>query len=81
MSITAWVLVQTDIGHARRVRDALAAIDVAGVTVLVADTVTGPHDIILQVEAESLELLSDVTDNAVVAAGGVQNVITCLAIH
>ncbi len=81
MTIFAWLLVQTDIGHARRVCDALAALDVPGVRILGADTVTGPHDIILQVEADSLDLLSDATDTAVVAAGGVQNVITCLAIH
>jgi DNA-binding Lrp family transcriptional regulator len=80
MAVRAWVMVQTEVGRARAVCDALAAIDQAGVTVVNADTVTGPHDVILRVEAESLEALTDATDMVSAKIGGVQHVLTCLAI-
>lgn len=80
MAVSAWILVQTDVGRGRAVCEALAAMDAPGIRVLSADTVTGPHDIIVRAEADSLDLLSDATDVVVGAIGGVQHVITCLAV-
>jgi DNA-binding Lrp family transcriptional regulator len=80
MAVRAWVMVQTEVGRARAVCDALAAMAYPGVTVVNADTVTGPHDVILRVEADSLEALTDATDVVSEEIGGVQHVLTCLAI-
>ena len=80
MAIHAWLMVQTEVGHARAVCDALAAMKQPGITIVQADTVTGPHDVIIRVEAESVEALSDATDEAVVQVGGVQHVLTCIAV-
>jgi hypothetical protein len=52
----------------------------SGVTVLHADTVTGPHDVIALVEAESLDLLTAATGDVASIVGGVQRVITCVAV-
>ncbi|OAI41402.1 hypothetical protein AYO38_03730 [bacterium SCGC AG-212-C10] len=79
MAVTAWVLVQTEIGHARAVADAIAAADYDRVRVLCADTVTGPHDIIARFEGDDLDAISSAVENVVSNVGGVQNTVTCLS--
>lgn len=81
MAVRAWLMVQTDVGRARAVCDALASMQHPGITVVQADTVTGPHDVIVRVEAEGVDALSDATDDAVLRVGGVQHVLTCIAVH
>ncbi|MEX0783393.1 MAG: Lrp/AsnC ligand binding domain-containing protein [Dehalococcoidia bacterium] len=81
MTITGWVLVQTDVGHARPVCDAIAAMQVPGVRVLAADTVTGQYDVIARVEADDVDALMSTVENTIETSGGVQHTITCLAIR
>ena len=81
MSVTGWVLVQTEVGHARAVCDVLAAIDAPGVNVIVADTVTGQYDIIARVEAADHDALLSAVESALEEEGGVQHTVTCLAIN
>ena len=80
MAVHGWILIQTEIGHARPVCDAIAAMHYPGTTVILADTVTGPYDIIARIEAPDLETLSDATDDVMTKVGGVQDVVTCLTI-
>ena len=47
MSVTAYVLIQTEVGRAEKV--ATAARDIAGV--VAADNVAGPYDVIVKTEA------------------------------
>jgi DNA-binding Lrp family transcriptional regulator len=79
MAVTAWLLVETQIGKARPVCDAIAAMKYEGVTVLSADTVTGPHDVIARLTASDLDTLSSAVEDVVLKAGGVDNTITCFA--
>ena len=51
MSIQAYILIQTDIGKANSVAQAISAIP--GVTL--AEGVTGPYDVIMRAEAPSME--------------------------
>lgn len=81
MTITGWVLVQTHVGQARPVCDAIAAIDTPGIRVLAADTVTGQYDVIARVEAEDADALLSTVENAIEGTGGVEHTLTCLAIH
>jgi DNA-binding Lrp family transcriptional regulator len=81
MAVTAWVLVQTEVGKARHAADLLAAMEAPGVKVLTADTVTGPYDIIARLEGDSLDNLTNAVERTLEHAGGVQDTITCLAIH
>ena len=53
MSVTAYVLIQTEVGRAEKV--AKAARDISGV--VAADNVAGPYDVIVKTEAESLDEL------------------------
>ncbi len=81
MAVTGWILVQTEVGRARAVSDAIAAISMPGIKVLATDTVTGQYDVIARVEAEDTDALLSAVESAVAAEGGVQDVVTCLAIH
>jgi uncharacterized protein with GYD domain len=81
MAVTGWILVQTDVGHARPVCDAIAAMEVPGIRVLAADTVTGQYDIIARVEADDADQLLSAVEGTIETAGGVQHTITCLVVH
>ena len=81
MTVTGWILIQTGIGSARTVADGFAAYKSSGVRVLSADTVTGPHDVIVHLEADDLDLLGEAVEGAVKDLPGVQNTLTCLTIH
>jgi uncharacterized protein with GYD domain len=81
MTVTGWVLVQVEVGHARPVCDAIQAMEVPGIKVLAAATVTGQYDVIARVEAEDTDSLMSAVENTIETSGGVQHTITCLAIH
>jgi hypothetical protein len=53
MTVSAYVLIQTDVGQASVVADAVQTID--GVTA--ADGVTGPYDVIARAEADGVDEL------------------------
>ena len=80
MAVTGWVLIQTGVGTARTVADAFAAFKSTGMRVLSSDTVTGPHDVIVHIEADDLDRLGDAVEEAVRDLAGVQNTLTCLTI-
>ena len=77
MGVHGWILVQTDVGRARAVCDALAA---EGAKVLVADTVTGPYDVIARVEADDYEVLTSSVEAAVKDTEGVDHIVTCVTV-
>ncbi len=81
MPVSAWVLVQTEIGRARPVSEAAAAIKAEGVTVLASDTVTGPHDVIVRLQADTLEAITVGFESQLEAIPGVEHTITCLTIN
>lgn len=80
MGVHGWILVQTDVGCAREVCDAIAAMKAEGAKVIVADTVTGPYDVIARVEADDLDILTTAVDDAVKETGGVDHIVTCVTV-
>ena len=81
MAVNGWVLIQTEVGRARAVCDAINAMKVPGMEVLAADTVTGQYDVIARIEAQDTDSLMSAVENTIETSGGVQHTITCLAIH
>lgn len=77
--VRGWILVQTEPGRARPLCDALSGFQADGVRIITADTVTGPHDIIVHVEAPDVDTLSDAVGRAVGDAPGVERITTCVA--
>lgn len=81
MAVTGWILVQAQVGRARAVADGIAAIEAPGVRILSSETVTGPHDVIVRMQADDLDRLNDCVDGAIGAIPGIVDTITCLAIR
>ncbi|MBE7518909.1 MAG: Lrp/AsnC ligand binding domain-containing protein [Thermoflexaceae bacterium] len=81
MSVVAWVLIETEVGSARAVSEAVAAISFPGLRVLAADTVTGPHDVIARFEATDFDTFNAAMEATVGAIPGVEHTVTCMAFH
>jgi len=78
MAVTGWILVQTEVGKARVVADTVAALQRPGVRVMASDTVTGPHDVIVHLEAPDLDALNRAVEEALQKVPGVEHTITCV---
>ena len=73
MSIQAYILIQTEVGKAGSVTKAIGGI--AGVTI--AESVTGPYDVIMRAEAASMEDLGRTVLSKVQAVPGITRTLTC----
>jgi DNA-binding Lrp family transcriptional regulator len=77
MSVHAYILIQTDVGHAAEVTQALS--DVPGV--VSADDVSGPYDVIVQAEARSIDALSHDVVAKIQALDGITRTLACPVVH
>ena len=77
MAVTAYVLIQTEVGKAAQVADEVAKID--GVTN--ADIVTGPYDVIMRASANSMDELGKVIVSRVQLIDGITRTLTCEVVH
>jgi DNA-binding Lrp family transcriptional regulator len=57
MSVSAYILIQTEVGKAAQVADEVRAIS----GVISADDVTGPYDVIARADSESMDDLDTAT--------------------
>ena len=73
MSVSAYVLIQTEVGQAEKV--ATAARDIAGV--VAADNVAGPYDVIVKTEADTLDELGQLVVSAIQKVDGITRTFTC----
>ncbi len=75
--VTAYILVQTEVGKAAQV-----ARDIAGITgVQQAEDVTGPYDVIVRAEARNLDELGRLVVARVQAVDGITRTLTCPVVH
>jgi DNA-binding Lrp family transcriptional regulator len=73
----AYILVQTEVGKAAEV-----AADIARITgVTLAEDVTGPYDVIVRLEAGSLDELAKLVVEAVQPVPGITRTLTCPVVH
>lgn len=73
MSVQAYVLVQTEVGKAAEVAQAISALD--GVTQ--AEDVTGPYDVIARIEGPSVDELGTLVVSSIQAVAGITRTLTC----
>lgn len=73
MTVHAYVLIQTDIGKAAHVAAELD--DIGGVTL--SEAVTGPYDVIVRVEAPSMNDLGRMVVRDIQQIEGITRTITC----
>jgi DNA-binding Lrp family transcriptional regulator len=77
VAITAYVLIQTEVGKAARVADAVRAIG----GVVAADDVTGPYDVIVRAEAPSLDDVARLVVDKIQTVEGITRTFTCPVVN
>lgn len=77
MRVSAYVLVQTELGAAETVADAVRVIP----GVETADDVTGPYDVIVRAHAEDVDQLARMVVSAIQAVPGITRTLTCTIVH
>jgi DNA-binding Lrp family transcriptional regulator len=81
MTVHGYVLIEAEVGKARAISDALARFKSPDAEVVAVDTVTGPYDVIVQLEAEDLDKLGRCITEGMQRVEGVQRTTTCLAVR
>lgn len=73
MSVRAYVLIQTEVGKAASVAAKVGEIP----GVVLAEDVTGPYDVIVQAEADSVDDLGKMVVSRVQLIEGITRTLTC----
>lgn len=73
MSVTAYVLIQTEVGKAAHVASQVS--DIGGV--VSAEDVTGPYDVIARAEASSVDELGKMVVSRIQLIEGITRTLTC----
>ena len=77
MSVIAYVLIQTEVGKAAQVAQEVSGID----GVVSADDVTGPYDVIVRAEADSVDELGRMVVSKVQLIDGITRTLTCPVVN
>ncbi len=75
--VQAYILIQTEVGKAANVAQQIAQI--SGVTL--AEDVTGPYDVIVRAEAQSVDELGKLVVAKVQGVEGITRTLTCPVVH
>ena len=75
--VHAYILIQTEVGKAAQVASAISGI--AGVTK--AEDVTGPYDVIVRAEADSIDDLGRLVVARVQSVDGITRTLTCPVVN
>jgi len=75
--VQAFILIQTEVGQAAQVAGSIA--DIPGVTS--AEDVTGPYDVIVRAEADSVDELGRLVVARVQGVAGITRTLTCPVVH
>jgi len=73
MTIKAYVLIQTEVGKSVHVSTAVAQLE----GVISAVDVTGPYDVIVQLEADSIDDLGKTVASRIQLTDGITRTLTC----
>ncbi|MHB8263159.1 MAG: Lrp/AsnC ligand binding domain-containing protein [Acidimicrobiales bacterium] len=77
MSVSAYVLIQTEVGKAASAAETAKGID----GVLYADDVTGPYDVIIKAESESVDSLGRMVVSSIQLIDGITRTVTCPVVN
>ncbi|MDQ6910837.1 MAG: Lrp/AsnC ligand binding domain-containing protein [Actinomycetota bacterium] len=77
MAVNAYVLIQTEVGKAAQVAEEVAGLD----GVVAAEDVTGPYDVIVRAEADSMDELGRLVVSRVQLIDGITRTLTCPVVH
>ncbi|HEX4904952.1 MAG TPA: Lrp/AsnC ligand binding domain-containing protein [Acidimicrobiales bacterium] len=77
MAVSAYILIQTEVGKAASVAQAVGAIE----GVVSSEDVTGPYDVIARSEAETVDDLGKMVVSKVQMIDGITRTLTCTVVH
>ncbi len=77
MAVSAYILIQTEVGKAAEVAGEIRAID----GVVSADDVTGPYDVIARAESATVDELGKMVVSRVQMIGGITRTLTCPVVN
>ena len=77
MGVSAYILIQTEVGKAADVAVQVADID----GVVSSEDVTGPYDVIVRAEAETMDDLGRMVVSRVQMIEGITRTLTCPVVH
>src|SRR5947209_328101 len=77
MAVSAFVLIQTEVGKAAQVAEEVGGID----GVVSAEDVTGPYDVIVRAEADTMDDLGRLVVSRVQLIDGITRTLTCPVVH
>lgn len=77
MAVHAYVLIQTEVGKAASVTRAVASL--AGV--VAAEGVTGPYDVIVRAEADTVDELGQMVVGRIQLIEGITRTVTCPVVN
>ncbi|MFE9428405.1 Lrp/AsnC family transcriptional regulator [Kitasatospora sp. NPDC006697] len=75
--VQAYILIQTEVGKATAVAETIAQID----GVVLAEDVTGPYDVIVRAEAQSVDELGKLVVAQIQLVEGITRTLTCPVVH
>lgn len=77
MAVSAYILIQTEVGKAAQVAGEVAGIE----GVVSADDVTGPYDVIARASADTVDELGKMVVSRVQTIEGITRTLTCPIVH
>ncbi|WNI18260.1 Lrp/AsnC ligand binding domain-containing protein [Actinacidiphila sp. ITFR-21] len=75
--VQAYILIQTEVGKASAVAEVISKID----GVIQAEDVTGPYDVIVRAQADTVDQLGRMVVARVQQVDGITRTITCPVVH
>ena len=77
MAVSAYILIQTEVGKAAEVAAEVGVIE----GVASSEDVTGPYDVIARAEANTVDELGKMVVSKVQGIGGITRTLTCPVVH
>jgi DNA-binding Lrp family transcriptional regulator len=77
MGVSAYILIQTEVGKAASVAEHVGAID----GVVSSEDVTGPYDVIARAESDNVDDLGKMVVSKVQMIDGITRTLTCTVVH
>jgi DNA-binding Lrp family transcriptional regulator len=77
LAVSAYILIQTEVGKAAQVASEVGHID----GVVAAEDVTGPYDVIVRAEASSVDDLGKMVVSRVQLIDGITRTLTCPVVN
>ncbi|GAA1922228.1 Lrp/AsnC family transcriptional regulator [Streptantibioticus ferralitis] len=75
--VQAYILIQTEVGKASAVAEVISSIP----GVMMAEDVTGPYDVIVRAQAETVDELGRMVVAKVQQVDGITRTLTCPVVH